>query len=483
MSDDTKTVSKVKKTKKDEPSLATTTTTTTVTATTNPATNLATNTATETSKPVKLKLSQLAKLKEVGESASRPEPKKSTTDPIEMLPAINSVAVLGQHQQLDELARLVADDSHSLLSHTYNPNNNIFILDYVIRRLSGQKATLGSLRLFTINWDIMMSKCPAKSMLRPSERDDYQYPIYEFPPDALPDSQQGYLIDFQKMRYKTYPIILSLVEYLISARSFVARRRKPLIICHHMEVCLMSYYYKFAQLLERYPDHYYWMLHGGTETPNLIRHKFMSMVQYYPVRLDLPPESNPASTVETGLLAQSPGTDVTPILRQPLVGLEFSVNGTTTAKTKDTTQIQSIIWDLTDRDLLKTLILAENITTPTGIILALPLCQILTEFIQGLKAIKHMNDVTACYRMAYKINTLGYSIARFGRTLTGILKWHRSTKGKFAPDFVVLAADKNWPRVIKLFADYEPGKYKDKNEQIPIFQNLMIDLARIQLGG
>ena len=440
MSDDTKTVSKVKKTKKDEPSLATTTTTTTVTATTNPATNLATNTATETSKPVKLKLSQLAKLKEVGESASRPEPKKSTTDPIEMLPAINSVAVLGQHQQLDELARLVADDSHSLLSHTYNPNNNIFILDYVIRRLSGQKATLGSLRLFTINWDIMMSKCPAKSMLRPSERDDYQYPIYEFPPDALPDSQQGYLIDFQKMRYKTYPIILSLVEYLISARSFVARRRKPLIICHHMEVCLMSYYYKFAQLLERYPDHYYWMLHGGTETPNLIRHKFMSMVQYYPVRLDLPPK--------------------------------ISLSDCT-----------RIIWDLTDRDLLKTWILTENITTMAEITQMLPLCQILTEFIQGLKAIKHMNDVTACYRVAYKINTLGYSIARLGRTLTGILKWHRQTKGKFAPDFAVLASDKNWSRVIKLFADYEPGKYKDKNEQIPIFQNLMIDLARIQLGG
>jgi hypothetical protein len=433
MSDDTKSVSKPKKSKKEEPSIATT-------ATTNPATNLATNTATETSKPVKLKLSQLAKLKEVGESASRPEPKKSTTDPIEMLPAINSVAVLGQHQQLDELARLVADDSHSLLSHTYNPNNNIFILDYVIRRLSGQKATLGSLRLFTINWDIMMSKCPAKSMLRPSERDDYQYPIYEFPPDALPDSQQGYLIDFQKMRYKTYPIILSLVEYLISARSFVARRRKPLIICHHMEVCLMSYYYKFGQLLERYPDHYYWMLHGGTETPNLIRHKFMSMVQYYPVRLDLPPK--------------------------------ISLSDCT-----------RIIWDLTDRDLLKTWILTENITTLSEITQMLPLCQILTEFIQGLKAIKHMNDVTACYRVAYKINTLGYSIARLGRTLTGILKWHRQTKGKFAPDFAVLASDKNWSRVIKLFADYEPGKYKDKNEQIPIFQNLMIDLARIQLGG
>ena len=32
-------------------------------------------------------------------------------------------------------------------------------------------------------------------------------------------------------------------------------------------------------------------------------------------------------TVETGLLAQSPGTDVNPILRPPLVGLEFSVNG------------------------------------------------------------------------------------------------------------------------------------------------------------
>jgi hypothetical protein len=295
-----------------------------------------------------------------------------------------------------------------------------------------------------------MSKCPAKSMLRPSERDDYQYPIYEFPPDILNDSQQGYLIDFQKMRYKTYPIILALVEYLVSARSFVARRRKPLIICHHMEVCLTGYYYKFAQLLERYPEHYYWMLHGGTETPNLLRHKFMSMLQYYPVRIDLPTEPKTISTAK---------------------------------KTKDTTQIQRIIWDLTDRDLLKTLILAENITTPTGIILALPLCQILTEFIQGLKAIKHINDVTACYRMAYKINTLGYSIARLGRTLTGMLKWHRQTNGKFGPDFSVLASDKNWPRVIKLFADYEPGKYKDKNEQIPIFQNLMIDLARIQLGG
>jgi len=192
--------------------------------------------------------------------------------------------------------------------------------------------------------------------------------------------------------------------------------------------------------MERYPEHYYWMIHGGTETPNMLRHKFMSMVQYYPVRIDLPPE--------------------------------ISVSEPT-----------RIIWDLTDRDLLKTLILSENITTLTEITQMLPLCQILTEFIQGLKAIKHMNDLVACYRVAYKINTLGYSIARLGRTLTGMLKWHRQTKGKFAPDFTVLAADRNWPRVIKLFADYEPGKYKDKNEQIPIFQNLMIDLARFQLGG
>ena len=448
MSDDTKTVSKVKKTKKDEPSLATTTTTT-ATAT-NLATTATTNlaTGTETSKPVKLKLSQLAKLKEVGESASRPEPSKSAElsqkqDPESLLATnINALEVLGQHTGLDELARLVADDTQSIMSHTYNPNNNTFILDYVIRRITAGSAGLDSLRLFTINWDIMMSKCQPKSMLRPSEREDYQYPIYEFPSDALPEGQLGFLIDFQKMRYKTYPIILALVEYLISSRSFIARRRKPVIICYHMEICLTSYYYKFAQLLERYPEnHYYWMLHGGTETPNLLRHKFMSMVQYYPVRLDLP----------------------------AAVG-----------KPKELTKI---IWDLTDRDLLKTWILAENIRSPAELIQALPLCQILTEYLQGLKAIKHMNDITACYRVAYKINTLGYSIARLGRTLTGILKWHRQTKGKFAPDFAVLAADRNWPRVIKLFADYEVGKYKDKTEQIPIFQNLMIDLARIQLGG
>jgi len=36
---------------------------------------------------------------------------------------------------------------------------------------------------------------------------------------------------------------------------------------------------------------------------------------------------------------------------------------------------------------------------------------------------------------------------------------------------------------VKMFADYETGKYCDRTEQIPIFQNLMIDLARIQLGG
>ena len=432
MSDDTKTVSKVKKTKKDEPSTATNMETTT------------NNLGTELSKPPKLKLSQLAKLKEVGESASRLEPSKpvALTQKQDLeIPSINSLEVLGQHDGLDELARLVADDSQSILSHIHNPNNNIFVLDYVIRRMTNGRAGLDGLRLFTINWDIMMSKCPAKSMLRPSERDDYQYPIYEFPSDALPEGQLGFLIDFQKMRYKTYPIILALVEYLVSARSFIARRRKPLIICYHMEICLTSYYYKFAQLLERYPDHYYWMLHGGTETPNLLRHKFMSMVQYYPVRIDLP------AAVD---------------------------------KPKELTEI---IWDLTDRDILKTWILAENIRSPAELIQALPLCQILTEYIRGLKAIKHMNDVTACYRVAYKINTLGYSIARLGRTLTGMLKWHRHTKAKFAPDLSVLATDRNWPRVVKMFADYEVGKYKDKTEQIPIFQNLMIDLARIQLGG
>ncbi len=392
-------------------------------------------------KPKKDELN-LESFKEVGEIRN-PATSNTATEPVTtelQLPEIDSLAVLGQHDQLDNLAELLGIDSHSLLSHTYNPNNNTFILDYVIRRLSGGKASLGSLRLFTINWDIMMSKCPAKSMLRPSERADFQYPIYEFPDAALPDGQQAYLIDFQKMRYRTYPIILSLVEYLVSSRSFVARRRKPLILLYHMECCLVSYWYKFSLLLERYPEHYYWMIHGGTETPNMLRHKFMSMVQYYPVRIDLPPV--------------------------------ISVSEPT-----------RIIWDLTDRDLLKTLILGENITTLPEITQMLPLCQILTEFIQGLKAIKHMNDLVACYRVAYKINTLGYSIARLGRTLTGILKWHRQTKGKFAPDFTVLAADRNWPRVIKLFADYEPGKYKDKNEQIPIFQNLMIDLARIQLGG
>jgi hypothetical protein len=436
MSDDTKTVSKVKKTKKEEPSTAISLATTT--------NNL--ETVIEPGKPAKLKLSQLAKLKEVGEVASRSESSKpvAITQKQEldhMVTNINALDVLGTHHQLDELARLVADDSQSILSHTYNPNNNTFILDYVIRRMTEGRSGLDGLRLFTINWDIMMSKCPQKSMLRPSERADYQYPIYEFPPDALPEGQLGFLIDFQKMRYKTYPIILALVEYLISARSFVARLRKPLIICYHMEVCLTGYYYKFAQLLERYPEnHYYWMLHGGTETPNLIRHKFMAMVQYYPVRIDLPPE--------------------------------ISVS-----------ELSRIIWDLTDRDLLKTWILAENIRSPAELIQALPLCQILTEYLQGLKAIKHMNDVTACYRVAYKINTLGYSIARLGRTLTGMLKWHRQTKAKFAPDFNILASDKNWPRVVKMFADYEPGKYKDKTEQIPIFQNLMIDLARIQLGG
>lgn len=435
MADDTKTVSKVKKTKKDEPSTATNLTTTT------------NNLGTESSKPPKLKLSQLAKLKEVGETASRPEPSKSAelTQKQELdhlVTNINALEVLGQHKQLDELARLVADDSQSLLSHTYNPNNNTFVLDYVIRRITNGSTGLDGLRLFAINWDIMMSKCPAKSMLRPSERDDYQYPIYEFPPEALPEGQLGFLIDFQKMRYKTYPIILALVEYLVSARSFIARLQKPLIICYHMELCLTSYYYKFAQLLERYPDsHYYWMLHGGTETPNLLRHKFMAMVQYYPVRIDFP------------------------------------------AGIGKPTELTKIIWDLTDHDLLKTWILAENIRSPAELILALPLCQILTEYLQGLKAIKHMNDVTACYRVAYKINTLGYSIARLGRTLTGMLKWHRQTKAKFAPDLSVLATDRNWPRVVKMFADYEVGKYKDKTEQIPIFQNLMIDLARIQLGG
>ena len=435
MSDDTKTVSKVKKTKKDEPSTATNMATTT------------NNLGTESSKPPKLKLSQLAKLKEVGETASRPEPSKSAElsqkqEPDHLVTNINALEVLGQHTGLDELARLVADDSQSIISHTYNPNNNTFILDYVIRRITNGSTGLDGLRLFTINWDIMMSKCQPKSMLRPSERGDYQYPIYEFPPDALPEGQLGFLIDFQKMRYKTYPIILALVEYLISARSFIARRRKPLIICYHMELCLISYYYKFAQLLERYPEnHYYWMLHGGTETPNLIRHKFMAMVQYYPVRIDFP------------------------------------------AGIGKPTELTKIIWDLTDRDLLKTWILAENIRSPTELIQSLPLCQILTEYLQGLKAIKHMNDVTACYRVAYKINTLGYSIARLGRTLTGMLKWHRYTKAKFAPDLSVLATDRNWPRVVKMFADYEVGKYKDKTEQIPIFQNLMIDLARIQLGG
>ena len=435
MADDTQPI-KIKKTKKDEPSIAT---------------NLATitnNLGTEPSKPPKLKLSQLAKLKEVGETASRPDHSKlgepnQKQDP--EIPSINSLEVLGQHDGLDELARLVADDSQSILSHIHNPNNNIFVLDYVIRRMTDGRTGLDGLRLFTINWDIMMSKCPAKSMLRPSERPDYQYPIYEFPSDALPESQQCYLIDFQKMRYKTYPIILALVEYLVSTRSFVARRRKILIICYHMDLCLTGYYYKFAQLLERYSDsHYYWMLHGGTETPNLLRHKFMSMVQYYPVRLDLP----------SGIPNISPATELT-----------------------------RIIWDLTDRDLLKTWLLAENIRSPAELIQALPLCQILTEYIRGLKAIKHMNDVTACYRVAYKINTLGYSIARLGRTLTGMLKWHRQTKAKFAPDLSVLATDRNWPRVISIFADYEVGKYCDRTEQIPIFQNLIIDLARIQLGG
>lgn len=441
MSDDAK-PSKIKKSKKIEPS-------------TTMAGMGTTNSETEPSKPPKLKLSQLAKLKEVGETASsrheltgKSAKKSETLEPNPDEPAaINSFDVLGQHKQLDELARLVADDTQSLLSHTYNPNNNTFILDYVIRRITEGRVGLDGLRLFTINWDIMMSKCPAKSMLRPSERPDYQYPIYEFPPDALPESQQCYLIDFQKMRYKTYPIILALVEYLVSTRSFVARRRKILIICYHMELCLTGYYYKFAQLLERYSDsHYYWMLHGGTETPNLLRHKFMSMVQYYPVRLDLPsgiPNINPA------------------------------------------TELTRIIWDLTDRDLLKTWLLSENIHSPAELIQALPLCQILTEYIRGLKAIKHMNDVTACYRVAYKINTLGYSIARLGRTLTGMLKWHRQTRKtlKFAPEFVELATDRNWPRVISIFADYEVGKYCDRTEQIPIFQNLMIDLARIQLGG
>ena len=440
MSDDTKTVSKVKKTKKDELSTATNLATTTK--------NL--GTGTEPSKPPKLKLSQLAKLKEVGETASRPEPSKpvATTQKQELEHiAINALDVLGQHTGLDELARLVADDSQSILSHTYNPNNNTFVLDYVIRRMTEGRAGLDGLRLFAINWDIMMSKCQPKSMLRPSEREDYQYPIYEFPPDALPEGQLGFLIDFQKMRYKTYPIILALVEYLVSTRSFVARRRKPLIIAYHMEVCLTGYYYKFAQLLERYPEnHYYWMLHGGTETPNLLRHKFMSMVQYYPVRLDLPscvPGANPA------------------------------------------TELTRIIWDLTDSDILKTWLLAENIHSAQELIQALPLCQILTEYIRGLKAIKHMNDATACYRVAYKINTLGYSIARLGRTLTGMLKWHRQTRKtlKFAPEFAELATDRNWPRVVKMFADYEVGKYCDRTEQIPIFQNLMIDLARIQLGG
>ena len=442
MSDDAK-PSKIKKSKIIEPS-------------TTMASMGTTNSETEPSKPPKLKLSQLAKLKEVGETSSKSAKKSDTSDTSDYA-AINSFEVLGQHTGLDELARLVADDSQSILSHTYNPNNNTFILDYVIRRLTehseeGCTTTstgvgLDSLRLFTINWDIMMSKCPAKSMLRPSERPDYQYPIYEFPPDALPEGQQGYLIDFQKMRYKTYPIILALIEYLVSTRSFVARRRKILVICYHMELCLTGYYYKFAQLLERYPEnHYYWMLHGGTETPNLLRHKFMSMVQYLPVRLDLPscvPGANP------------------------------------------TTELTQIIWDLTDRDILKTWLLSENIHSAQELIQALPLCQILTEYIRGLKAIKHMNDATACYRVAYKINTLGYSIARLGRTLTVMLKWHRQTRKnlKFAPEFAELATDRNWPRVVKMFADYEVGKYCDRTEQIPIFQNLMIDLARIQLGG
>jgi hypothetical protein len=427
MSDDTK-LSKIKKSKKNEPS-----------------TTLA---GTEPSKPPKLKLSQLAKLKEVGEIASKSAKKTELHEPNPVETAvINSFEVLGTHAGLDELTGLVADDSQSILSHTYNPNNNTFILDYVIRRITEGQSGLDSLRLFTINWDIMMTHCPAKSMLRPSERPDYQYPIYEFPPDILPEGQQGYLIDFQKMRYKTYPIILALVEYLVSIRSFVARRRKTMIICYHMELCLTSYYYKFAQILERYSDsHYYWMLHGGTETPNLLRHKFMSMLQYYPVRLDLP------SCVPGANLAN---------------------------------ELTQIMWDLTDRDILKTWLLAENIHTPDGLIQALPLCQILTEYIRGLKAIKHMNDATACYRVAYKINTLGYSIARLGRTLTAVLKWHRQTRKtlKFAPEFAELAADRNWQRVIKMFADYEVGKYCDRTEQIPIFQNLMIDLARIQLGG
>ena len=44
------------------------------------------------------------------------------------------------------------------------------------------------------------------------------------------------------------------------------------------------------------------------------------------------PNTTDRHTVDTGLLAQSLGTDVTPILRPPGVGLEFSVNGMGLAK-------------------------------------------------------------------------------------------------------------------------------------------------------
>lgn len=386
----------------------------------------------------KPKASKTSKTKAVVES----EPGQDSLLTNDMM-VINAVDVLGCNDKLDELAQLVLANVQSILSHTYNPNNNTFVLDYVIRRITTNCIGLEGLRLFPINWDVMMSKCPPKNMLRPSERVDYQYPIYEFPPDTLPDGQRGFVIDFQKMRYKTYPIILALIEYLVSSRSFVTQNRKILIIIYHMELCLTGYYYKFAQLLERYPEkHYYWILHGGTETPTLHRHKMSAMMHYYPIRMDLPSQINKSVLVQ-------------------------------------------IIWDLTDKDILKTWILSENINTIDDLIYALPLCQILTEYIHGLKAIKHMNDMTACYRVAYKINTLGYSIARLGRTLISMLKWHRHTKTtiQFAPDFTILASDRNWIKIIKIFADYETYKYSDKTEQIPIFQNIIIDLALIQLNG
>lgn len=394
--------------------------------------------------------------------------KNDTKQQKPIIQEINSETVLGENLELNQLAKLVSDDSMSILSHCYNPNNNALILDYVIRRITTNKQGAAHLKLFNINWDYMVSKCNPKYILRPYERPDYHFPIYEFP-ESLPENQIGYLIDFKKMRYKTYPIILAVIEYLISAKSLITRARKPLIICYHIECCLGSYYYKFSELLEKYPEHYYWFLHGGTETPGLYKHKLLGMIQYYKVKLLGP------SIIQSGATAATTTKNSTSKL---LVGKHVI----------DKKNVEKQIWDLTGQDLLKYLIIRENALAGTAnpgeyILHTLPICQILFGFLAKLKTLKHMNDLMVCYQTAYAINTLGYSISQFGKLLIKLIKWHRLSNNKYAPELISLSASTNYMRIINIFAEFDVGKYKDKTDQIPIFQQLMIELARMHLGG